>query len=380
MAKVYTLSTRVPLSALLSYTTDLVMVVDENLRVLQINDPFLTLVGLDKDQVLFKEIRYIPAPNPAVLVLFEILTEQIRLGHDLDEIELQTDPRRHYHLRVVPTVFEDGTSGTTVILEDVTTLCLALDEIKKSRQFFEDMISNMSDGILVAEEDKSGKEFLYINKRLTVITGYSREELLHMEPGQLAEAKEKKRFGCKFKAMGENPSSIQEISFWALRKDGESRYLNVRMSANLYGGKRRYYVLISDMTEKRRREEFQDLQWNIMRRIVDQMPHPICCYRSDNSIFLVNKAFCEYFKCKDEDEMTGRNLSEIFTSDLYTEFIKKDNELTDGDVHKRHHVQISESDGIKRKVPVEKSAVFLGEGSEKYIFCIILLDCRENIV
>jgi len=380
MAKVYTLSTRVPLSALLSYTTDLVMVVDDNLRVLQANDPFLALVGLEKDQVIFKEIRYIPAPDPAVISLFEILTEQIRLGHDLDEIELQTDPKRHYHLRVVPTVFEDGTSGITVILEDITSLSRALDEIKKSRQFFEDIISNMSDGILVAEEDASGKDLLFINKRLSEITGYSKEEILQMEPGQLADVKEKKRFGCKFKAMEENPSSIQDISFWALRKDGESRYLNVRMSSNLYGEKRRYYVLISDMTEKRRREEFQDLQWNIMRRVVDQMPHPICCYRSDNSIFLVNKTFCKFFKCNNEDEMSGRNLGEIFTSDLFTEFISNDNDLTDGDVHKRHYVRISGPDGIKRDIPVEKSAVFLGEGREKYIFSIILLECGENIV
>ena len=78
--------------------------------------------------------------------------------------------------------------------------------------------------------------------------------------------------------------------------------------------------------------------------------------------------------------MSGRNLGEIFTSDLFTEFISNDNDLTDGDVHKRHYVRISGPDGIKRDIPVEKSAVFLGEGREKYIFSIILLECGENIV
>lgn len=372
MAKVYTLSSRIPLSALLSYTTDLVMVVDGNLRVLQVNDPFLELTGLNRDIVLFKEIRYIPAPDPAVIALFETLTEQIRLGHDLDEIELQTDPRRYYHLRVIPTVFENGTAGTTVMLEDITSLRSALDEIKKSRQFFEDMISNMSDGILVYEEDGSGKELLFINDRITEITGYNREEILCMEPDHIAAEKEKYRFGCKYRAMGENPSSIQDISFWAVRKDGESRYLNVRMSAIFYGDKRRHYVLVSDMTEKRRREELQELQWSIMRRVVDQFSHPICCYRNDNTIFLVNKAFCEFFNCSNEEETFGKKLDEIFPPDLYSEFISDDNELLEESDHKRYDIILPCPDGIKRQFPVEKSMVSVGDGDDKYIFCIIL--------
>jgi PAS domain S-box-containing protein len=378
MAKVYTLSSRVPLSALLSYTTDLVILVDSNLRVLQINDPFLTLLKLDKDAVLFKEIRYIPAPDPAILSLLETITEHVRLGRDLDEIELLTDPVMHFHLRVVPTVFEDGGAGTTAILEDNTSLHSALDEIKKSRVFFEDMIANMSDGLMVTEVNKSGKELLFINARLTEITGYTKEELIHMEPGQIAERKEKKRFSCKFKAMRENPSSIQDISFWAVKKDGESRYLNVRMSSNVYGEKTRYYILIADMTEKRRREELQDLQWNIMRRVVDQQPHPICCYRSDNTIFLVNKPFCELFNCIYDNEMTGKKLEDVLPEDLFQAYVIGDNDLINEDIYKKSQIPIFCHDGVKRDVQLEKSAVFVGDGDEKYVFSILLSDCKEK--
>lgn len=381
MAKVYTLSSRIPLSALLSYTTDLVMVVDKNLRVLQANDPFLLLTGLEKNQVILKEIQYIPATDPAVHAFLAVLAEQIQLKQDLEEVKLQTNPGRYYRLRVVPTVFDDGSAGTTAILEDITTEHLALDEIRKSREFFEDMIANMTDGLLVAEETKEGdKEILFINDRFTEITGYSREEIVSIEPVQIAEEKEKTRFRCKFKAMADNLSSIQDISFWAVRKDGEPRYLNVRMSANQYGDKQRYYVLISDMTDKRRRQEQQELQWTILRRVVDQFPHPICCYRDDETIFLVNKAFCELFGCTHEEEITGKGLREILQPDLYPAFIIGDKDLLEKGGHDILSVLIPSRDGENIRVPVEKSVVSVGEGNDQYIFGVILTDCDENLV
>ncbi|HWQ63919.1 MAG TPA: PAS domain S-box protein [Methanospirillum sp.] len=380
MAKVYTLSSRVPLSALLSYTTDLVMVVDKNLRVLQVNDPFLSLIGIDKDQVLFQEIRYIAAPNPAIHTLLNVMAEQIIIGIDLEEVALETDPKRYYHLKVVPTVFEDGIAGTTVILEDNTTERLAHDEIKRSREFFEEMIANMSDGLLVVEIRNGKKEILFVNKRFTEITGYSSEELATIEPPQFAGKEEKEKVRCKFKEMGENPASIQEFSFWSERRDGKSRYLNIRMSSNRYGDADRYYVLISDMTERRLQEEQQQLQWKIMRKVVDQFPHPISCYRQDERVFLVNKEFCKLFGCTHEEEATGKSLQELLPPDLYGAFISGDTELLKHGGHESGSIQIYSIDGSTRVVPVEKSVVSVGDSGDQYIFSIIISDFDDTAV
>lgn len=380
MAKVYTLSSRIPLSALLSYTTDLVLVVDKNARVLQANDQFLTLIGVEKNQLFLHEIQYIPVPDPAIHAFLAVITEQIRLHQDLEEVRLHTDPNRFYHLRVVPTVFDDGTAGTTAILEDITTERVALDEIRKSREFFEDMIANMTDGLLVAEEKDGEKELLFVNNRFTEITGYSKEEIETMEPLQIAEETEKKRFGCKFKAMADNPSSIQDLSMWSVRKDGESRYLNIRMSSNAYGNKQRYYVLISDMTDKRRRQEQQELQWTIMRRVVDQFIHPIACYRDDETIFLVNTAFCEMFGCTHEEEMAGKHLIDILPSDFYKAFTGGDQGLRTKGGHELQLVLTPCPDGTIKQVPVEKSIVSVGEGGIQYIFGVILTGEDEHII
>ncbi len=380
MAKVYTLSSRVPLSALLSYTTDLVMVVDQFLRVLQINDPFVSLIGIDRDQVLFQEIKYISAPDPAIHALLGVIAEQVRTGSNLEEVTLETDPCQYYHLKIVPTVFDDGTAGTTVILENHTNERLANDEIKRSREFFEEMIANMSDGLLVAEIKNGKKETLFVNKRFTDITGYSREELATMEPPQFAGEGEKEKVRCKFKEMGENPASIQEFSFWSARRNGESRYLNARISSNRYDDAERYYVLISDMTEKRIQEEQQQLQWKIMRRVVDQFPHPIACYRQDERVFLVNNEFCRLFGCTHEEEAAGKSLRELLPPDLHDAFVKGDTELLEKGGHESVSVLIPTPSGEARRVPTEKSVVSVGEGGDQYIFSVIIADFDEKAI
>jgi len=54
MAKVFTLSQRVPLSALLSYSKELIMVLDNESRIIDVNDNFLSLLSLSRQETLGK--------------------------------------------------------------------------------------------------------------------------------------------------------------------------------------------------------------------------------------------------------------------------------------------------------------------------------------
>src|SRR4030042_7015467 len=50
MAKVFTLSHRVPLSAMLSYSKELIMVLDNESRIIDVNDNFLALLNLRSEE------------------------------------------------------------------------------------------------------------------------------------------------------------------------------------------------------------------------------------------------------------------------------------------------------------------------------------------
>ncbi|MDD1730009.1 MAG: PAS domain-containing protein, partial [Methanospirillum sp.] len=122
----------------------------------------------------------------------------------------------------------------------------------------------------------------------------------------------------------------------------------------------------------------QELQWSIMRRVVDQFPHPISCYREDETIFMVNKAFCELYECSREDEMTGRRLQDLLAPDLYRSFIQGDQELREKGGHEIVSVLIPSPHGKNIMVPAEKSVVSIGDGDDRFIFVVIITEHDEH--
>jgi PAS domain S-box-containing protein len=122
MAKIYRISHRVPLSAVLSISSELVVQLDCFMRIIFANESFCTLVGTDNKNLVGKNIEY----SPVALVFDELFVkfiERIRQGiagkEWSGEIALSTKDIILF-CRIAPTVFEDGRKGVSVILEDIT--------------------------------------------------------------------------------------------------------------------------------------------------------------------------------------------------------------------------------------------------------------------
>ena len=74
MAKVYTISQRVPLSAMLRYSRELIMVLDDTRRIIEINDNFLDLLQLSRNETLGKNISFLQSPEVDVHELLDSIT------------------------------------------------------------------------------------------------------------------------------------------------------------------------------------------------------------------------------------------------------------------------------------------------------------------
>ncbi len=74
MAKVYTISQRVPLSAMLSYSKELIMVLDSESRITDINDNFLKLLQLSREDTVGKNISFLQSPEVDVHELLDTIT------------------------------------------------------------------------------------------------------------------------------------------------------------------------------------------------------------------------------------------------------------------------------------------------------------------
>jgi PAS domain S-box-containing protein len=122
MAKIYMLSQRVPLTAVLSISSELVIQLDSHLRIIFTNEPFLDLIGIDEKDILGKNIEY----TPVALVFDELFVKFIeRIKEGVAGIEWSGEielPSKGIILfcRIAPTVFDDGRRGVSIILEDIT--------------------------------------------------------------------------------------------------------------------------------------------------------------------------------------------------------------------------------------------------------------------
>jgi PAS domain S-box-containing protein len=117
-AKVYSLSHRVPISAMLEFSSDLVIMLDSENKILQVNEPLLQLLNEDRESLLGKRLE---ETKNAFL-------RDVPVGVDIDAREQLTemscilhDEKRYFRIKQIPTAFEDGTQGSTLLIEDITT-------------------------------------------------------------------------------------------------------------------------------------------------------------------------------------------------------------------------------------------------------------------
>jgi PAS domain S-box-containing protein len=120
-AKVYFLSRRVPISAMLEFSSDYVVVLDSEQRVIQVNEPVLKLLNEKREALVGKKISEIN--NPFFICL--PTPEPVKNGQIADEKITETSSvfngeTLHFRVKLVPTVFEDGDQGVTFIIEDIT--------------------------------------------------------------------------------------------------------------------------------------------------------------------------------------------------------------------------------------------------------------------
>lgn len=123
-AKMYFPAQRVPISAMLNFSSDAILVLDSRLRILRMNERCCRLVPGD---YAGKPVEELPLPP--------LREARPRLIDALDGIESKADcslEGMFFTIRIIPTIFDDNTRGVTVIMEDVTEQRMALEEIRAS--------------------------------------------------------------------------------------------------------------------------------------------------------------------------------------------------------------------------------------------------------
>jgi len=249
-AKVFTLSQRLPLSAMLSYSKELIMVLDNESRIIDVNDNFLALLNLSRKDTVGKTITYLSPPDVDVHELLETLTTRFEEKEDTITFRVKDQGERIFKQKSVPTVFEDGRKGFTLILEDITRQVLSEREIREREERFRMMAENIHDGLIIMENDK----IVFVNRRIAEITGYSFEELWKMDPLSIIDPQDKKQVAGQIRKMDGSAEGLTQLGMWIQRKDGQRRFTSARISAVRHADTRYVFIILTDITELKANE------------------------------------------------------------------------------------------------------------------------------
>lgn len=125
-AKLYTLSHRVPVSDLLNHANELIIVLDNDLRIIQASGSFCGFTGITREAALHTRLSALPFPllsladereMVALLAGGPMWKKEITVVHNGQEV--------FFEGRFIPTTLENGSSGITLILEDTTERTIA---------------------------------------------------------------------------------------------------------------------------------------------------------------------------------------------------------------------------------------------------------------
>ena len=120
-AKVFFPARRVPISAVLNFISDYIMILDRDLKITQINNTFLEFMNVERDRLLGQRIENFVIPLFTNTVTISNIKDTLDGKEFTEETSFQTEEEEFYfRIQLIPTAFEDGRHGVTIILTNIT--------------------------------------------------------------------------------------------------------------------------------------------------------------------------------------------------------------------------------------------------------------------
>ena len=231
---------------------DLIAVVSEDGKFLNVNSKMAQSFGLDKEKLTG---RY----------LFEVVPEkfakeQLRMGKKAIEegksqiFESSRDGRYFHNI-----IFSiPGEKAFVIVARDITEIREAGCILKEREEKYRTIVENSTTGIYIYQD----KKFIFVNKTMEKLTGYTKKEFLSMNYLKLMHPDHREKMEKVLnKLLAENVKDISfRFQFIVIRKDGENVWMEDKPAVIRYRGKAAILGSWVDVTEhKRIREKVENL-------------------------------------------------------------------------------------------------------------------------
>jgi len=321
-AKVFSLSSRIPLDTMLGFADDLIIVLDQDNRIVRVSNRVLAFFKKNRHDFLGKNIFFLAFPESWTTPFFDIIRSSLTHGVVENEIQIPKKDGITFRQKIIPTVFEDGKKGVTILMEDITAKKTADSALRASEEQFRRMAENIRDGLIIRQGDQTR----YINRRAEEILGRAKEELLTINPVDLAAPEEQERLQKLISDSLSAKSVPSDITFWAVRKDGTRRFISSRITHVKHASGPIFYIIITDITEMKNAQEALQNQLDFLQHMINTFPNPLFYVDIHGRYLGCNSAFCSLMG-KSSEYIAGKTNEELFLEDTRKLFDEHNSDL-----------------------------------------------------
>ncbi|MDD5142589.1 PAS domain S-box protein [Methanoregula sp.] len=365
MAKIYRLSERMPVSSVLSLSSEFVMQIDNSLRVVFLNKPFALLIGADEKEFTGKNIEFTKIPSFFDDTYPELLAA-IREGISGTEFRGELDLPAcgcSFSYRVVPIVFANGQKGASLIFEDITDRKQGEALLRESEEKFRTLFNNASDMIMLHSliGDMVDGHYIEVNEVACQKLHYSREELLAMAPRDLvAEDSLASVSGLGRELLDEGHVTFEMI---LLTKDRKRIPVEINVHLFVFKDQPVGLAIIRDITLRKKAEH----QLQLMKTSIDSAYDEIFWMDMAGNFLYVNDAACRVTGYSREElmAMTVFDLDPDFSPARWQESIADLRKNKKQFFQTRHR----RKDGVI--IDVEIGSVYVTREKEEISFCFV---------
>lgn len=284
MAKIYAIANRVPISAVLSISSELILQLDSSTRIVFINDAFARFLGMPADDLVGKNVEYTPLAT-AFDTSFPDFFARVIAGLDGAEWRGEIGPVGDgifFSCRIAPTALDHGQKGVSLILEDITGRKTADALLRESEERYR-MLAEISSDLIFLIDDQDRVE--YVNSYSAKFLGLTPAEIMGKKrsslfPPPIADRQDRMlrgvfSTGCSTRSEG------------ALQVRGETRWFDhVLVPLKKPDGSVRAVLGISrDITERKKSEEILKSSEERYRTLVEH---------SQSGVFIIQRERIQY--------------------------------------------------------------------------------------
>jgi PAS domain S-box-containing protein len=258
-AKVYFLTQRVPIATMLEFSSDLVIVVDNDSKILQVNEHVPALLNMKREALTGLRIQEID--NLFIQDLWNSIKKHNTHAKNGEISEFSSTVKgelRHFRIKQVPTVFENGSEGFTFIIEDTTNQKKYQEMLEISEAKYRGLVRSSGEAIIGITIHGG---LVSWNPAAELLFGYTEEEILQktvhiLVPPDLQGVLE------VFLTRIKQGQCIRRYDMNMIRKDGTT--LNTLMTICPIRGENDHIVgassIVRDITSEKREQHLREYE------------------------------------------------------------------------------------------------------------------------